>query len=102
MSLQVKSEFNSYALYEKSEIICIYDTDHEASDFFLGFLCNCFSCFTTVKITFTILFTVHIYDPTTYTLSHTNNYYYISAEHELIESSLTTHRHPHRHYGQTC
>ena len=25
----------------------------EASDFFLGFLCNCFSCFTTAKITFT-------------------------------------------------
>ena len=25
----------------------------EASEFFLGFLCNCFSCFTTVRITFT-------------------------------------------------
>ena len=25
----------------------------EASDFFLGFLCNCLSCFTTAKITFT-------------------------------------------------
>ena len=24
-----------------------------ASEFFLGFLCNCFSCFITVKITFT-------------------------------------------------
>ena len=25
----------------------------EASEFVLGFLCNCFSCFTTMKITFT-------------------------------------------------
>ena len=33
----------------------------EASDFFLGFFCNCFSCFTTAKITFTSIL-YHIYD----------------------------------------
>ena len=37
-------------------------TSVEASDFFLGFLCNCLSCFTTAKITFTsILYLQFIY-----------------------------------------
>ena len=34
----------------------------EASGFFLGFLCNCFSCFTTTRITFTSIPYPHFYN----------------------------------------
>ena len=32
---------------------CVQYIPVEASEFFLGFLCNCFSCFITARITFT-------------------------------------------------
>ena len=43
---QVKSELNLYPLYEENDIMCIWYKQ-------LGFLCNCFSCFGTARITFT-------------------------------------------------
>ena len=47
----------------------------EASDFFLGFLCNCLSCFTTTKSTFTsilylqFMYMIHIINICTSSLS---------------------------------
>ena len=51
-SKQVKHEFNLYPLL-KIVRWCAYAINHISQIFFLGFLYNCLSCFTTVKIAFT-------------------------------------------------
>ena len=59
----------------------------EASEFFLGFICNCLSYFTTAKITFPVLFFIR--SSLIWSLSYTPHHI-ITSQKSLINLSLLT------------